>query len=290
MESVIETMKKRFSVRGYDDKIVEENKRKKLIEYLESYRKGPFGNTVRFQLVDISEIDSGELKAFGTYGMIRGAKLYLAGAVKKVDGAMEDFGYCMESAILKAAELGISTCWLGGTLNRNTFAEKIGLQEDEVIPAVTPLGYPGDKNTLLANVMRTFSPRSARSRTAHNRKDFGELFFEGNIKTPLEKEMDGKYEAVLESVRIAPSATNKQPWRIIKEKERDRDDFHFYMNEDRLYNNFFKDIKLQNMDLGIAMCHFDFASRELGLAGNWSFDKPGLDAGSLVYIASWIGK
>jgi nitroreductase len=283
MESAIKTIEKRVSVRGYIDRKVEEEKRKQLMEYLEFHKKGPFGNTVRFQLVDVSENNAGELKQFGTYGMIRNAKLYLAGAVKKENGAMEDFGYCMEGAILKATELGLGSCWLGGTLNRSAFASKIRLQENEVIPAVTPLGYPGDKNTLLVNVMRTISPRPARSR-----RDFVELFFEDNIKNPLEKEESGKYEAVLESVRIAPSATNKQPWRIIKEKG--RDSFHFYMNEDKLYNNFFKDIKLQNMDLGIAMCHFEFASQELELAGAWSFDKPDLDAGNLVYIASWIGQ
>lgn len=35
---------------------------------------------------------------------------------------------------------------------------------------------------------------------------------------PLEKEEAGNYEAALEMVRIAPSASNKQPWRILKKR------------------------------------------------------------------------
>jgi nitroreductase len=211
--------------------------------------------------------------------MIKGASLYLAGAVKKSTYAMEDYGYCMEAAILKAAELGISTCWLGGTFSRSNFAKLINLAADEVIPAVTPLGYPGDKSTLLAGLL-------GMARGNRSRKAFEELFFDSDFNTPLDAGgLDAKYRAALESVRLAPSASNKQPWRIIRDE--DKKTWHFYLNEDKLYNNVIKDIKLQNVDMGISICHFDMTVKELGLNGSWKAMKPGQSSGRLEYITSW---
>jgi hypothetical protein len=86
-------------------------------------------------------------------------------------------------------------------------------------------------------------------------------------------------------VRIAPSASNKQPWRVIKEKY--RFEFHFYLDEDPKYNSIFKDIKIQNIDMGIALCHFESAARELGLKGSLQVREPAIDAGKWKYCASW---
>ncbi len=281
MASIIEVIDNRFSNRAYSEKKVEESKKKILMEYITRHNKGPFGNTVRFQFVEIPEGDMSGLRSLGTYSMIKGAVLYLAGAVKKNENSMEDFGYCMETAVLKATELGIGSCWLGGTLNRGTFAGKIDLGRDEVIPAVTPLGYPGNKSSFIVGLL-------GMARGSRSRKGFEEIFFKGAIDNPLNKQELGPYETVLECVRLAPSASNKQPWRIIREK--DKNVFHFFLNEDKFYNNAFKGIKMQNIDIGIALCHFELTAKELGLKGSWETKNPVLDSGSLVYITSWSGK
>jgi len=281
MGSIIDVINKRFSNRAYADRKVEDILKKLLMDYILEHCKGPFGNMVRFAFVEVADGNSSELKKLGTYSMIKGATLYLSGAVKKGKNSMEDFGYCMEAAILKATELGISTCWLGGTLNRSSFSKKMDLGQEEVIPAVTPLGYPGDKSSFIVGLM-------GMSRGNRNRKSFDELFFERDINNPLNKKDLGKYGSVLEGVRLSPSASNKQPWRVIRDK--DKSIFHIYLNEDKIYNNLFKDIKLQNLDIGIAMCHFEIAARELGLDGSWETREPVLNSGNLVYIASWSGK
>ena len=51
---------------------------------------------------------------------------------------MEDFGYLMERVILYATALGLGTCWLGGTLTKSSFAEKIDLRAGEMF--VVPKG------------------------------------------------------------------------------------------------------------------------------------------------------
>jgi hypothetical protein len=279
MESIIDIINRRISVRGYLNRSVDDAIKNQIIEFADTHNKGPFGNTVRFGLVEATDSTGRELKSLGTYSMIKGAPLYLTGAVKQDANVMEDFGYCTEQVILKATEMGLGTCWLGGTLNRSTFAEKIGASDNEMIPGATPIGYPGVKNSLFVNL-------SGLGQGVRKRKEFDTLFFEGNSETPIDRLKLGKFELVLEAVRRGPSASNKQPWRVIKEKEKNT--FHFFMNEDKLYNNLFKGIKIQNMDMGIAMCHFDLTSKSLNLKGSWKTLKPSVDSADLVYIISWV--
>ena len=47
--------------------------------------------------------------------------------------------------MLKATELGVGTVFLAGTINRKAFEAAMAVGEDEVIFAVTPLGYPAEK-------------------------------------------------------------------------------------------------------------------------------------------------
>lgn len=279
MEKIFETIKKRYSVRTYETQPVESEKLQKLNEFLALNTKGPFESKVRFKLVELSEDTVTELKKLVSYGNVKGARMFIAGSVVKGKYAMEDFGYCMEKNILMATSLSLGTVWLGGSLNRSTFASILGASDEEVIPAVTPLGYPSDKRSVVDKLIHTLSG-------GKNRKEFGELFYSENLSTPLDKAICGKYYDALEAVRLAPSASNKQPWRIIKEKG--KNNFHFYLNEHPT-NNVMKDIKIQNNDMGIAMCHFELTAREQGLEGAWHVDRPDLPMGNLVYIVSWKG-
>ena len=278
--NIVESIHKRYSVRTYSDQRIEEHKLKHLKQFMEENMKGPFGNMVRLQIVDASEVSKDELKQLGTYGFIKGGKVFIAGAVRTGAYAMEDFGYCMEKAILEATKLGLGTVWLGGFLSRSAFGQKLNLLEDEVIPGVTPIGYAAENRTMVDKLVRTMSRGS-------KRKSFEELFFEGSISTPLQSQSCGEYLDVLEAVRWAPSASNKQPWRIIKEEGGNT--FHLFLKEDKVYNNSIKGVRMQNVDMGIAMCHFEMAALELGLAGVWKVVNQELSADNRTYIASWIG-
>jgi nitroreductase len=281
MKNVLTTIHDRVSVRTYQARKPDQAARKDLGDFMRALTRGPFGNPLRFQFVEVADGDLGGLKELGTYGMIRGAHLYIAGAVKRGDKDMEDFGYCMESVLLKATELGLGTVWLAGFLNRSAFGEKIALGEDEALPAVSPVGYAAENRPLREKLIRGVL-------RASSRRDFDALFFEGRPGNPVNKPALGPYLEVLEAVRLAPSASNKQPWRIVKETGSNT--FHLYLSEDEAYNRSIRNIRVQNLDMGIALCHFDLASRDLGLKGEWVEAKPGLDAGDLVYIASFREK
>jgi len=88
-------------------------------------------------------------------------------------------------------------------------------------------------------------------------------------------------------VRLAPSASNRQPWRILKEKRSNI--FHFYLERAKIYAKAIKRIDMQKVDMGIAMCHFELAARELGLTGSWQQQGNQTNREDKEYIISWTG-
>jgi hypothetical protein len=272
----IETIRKRVSCRSFDGRALDDRTKEQLRAFFRENTRGPFGNLLRFELVDLTEAERTELKSLGTYGVIKGASLFIAGAVTRGTRAMEDFGFCMERNILFAMALGLGTCWLGGTLNRAGFARKIGLTAEELMPAISPVGYLAEKRSLTDRAFR-FMAKSDR------RKPREELFFDGQPGNPLVKDKTGAFEQALEAVRIGPSASNRQPWRIIREGAA----FHFFLARTPGYDKMLGEIRLQEVDMGIALCHFELAAGELETRGSWREAKPSFDAGAWEYVLSW---
>jgi len=279
MESMIEAIHKRKSVRTYTDQPIEKEKRERILDLFQQNQYGPFGNKVRFKLIDLDAMQQKEVKTLGTYGFINGAKLFIISAVKEDSRAMVDVGYCFEKIILSAANLGLGTCWMGGTFKRASFSKQINVSSGEVVPIVSPIGYAHEKRTLRDRALR----RMAKGDT---RKPWQDLFFNGDMDSPLSNETAGKYSTILECVRLGPSATNFQPWRIIKESEKDV--FHLFLKRTKGYNKAPNTADLQRIDMGIAMCHFDVVAHEMSLSGKWEDQKPNRDMGNIEYIISWI--
>jgi hypothetical protein len=281
---VTEIIQKRFSCRTYIDKPIAEEEQEHLSDYLSATGAGPFGGAVRFKLIAATDQDRKALKGLGTYGFIKGATAFIVGAVGPSRKNLEDFGYMMESVILFATDMGLGTCWLGGSFTRSRFAKKISATVEELVPAVTSVGYILKKRQSGVTVRQIVG--------GHNRQPWENLFFREKFGIPLLSDEAGPYAVPLEMVRIGPSASNKQPWRIIK----DGDSWHFYMQRTRGYGNTltFKLLNiadLQRVDMGIAMCHFEMTAGELGLKGRWDIKEPKIEkpASLCEYTASWIG-
>jgi nitroreductase len=284
MQSMIEAINRRVSVRSYTDRPIEQDKKQEMINLLESTNEGPFRNMVSFTLIDFSELDKNEIRSLGTYGFISGAKLFIVSAVKDGFGAMDsaralvDLGYCFERVILTATNLGLGTCWLGGTFKRANFAKRINASEDDIVPAISPIGYARDRRTIREMAVRRFA-------NSDQRKPWEELFFDGDMNTPLSKESAGAYAVPLECVRLGPSASNNQPWRVVYQKQHGA--FHFYLKRNWGYDKLNGKIDLQLVDMGISMCHFELSAREKGLTGTWEVAKPDLGTGDAEYMVTW---
>ncbi len=113
------------------------------------------------------------------------------------------------------------------------------------------------------------------------------MFFDGRWDSPLEKSAAGGYAIPLEMVRRAPSSTNKQPWRIL----RDEGAFHFYLQRSPGYQMMTSAADLQRIDMGIAMCHFEMTARELALGGHWAeidFRRAESLPKRIEYVVSWV--
>lgn len=281
-ESVVNIIRRRKSIRTYLDTPIEENKKEILNKFIADNVVGPFGTKSRFVFITSTEQDKESLKGLITYGMIKNPTGFIIGAIENSPHNLEDYGYLMEKNILKVTDLNLGTCWLGGTFNSSGFAQKVALQNNEVIPAVTPVGYPVPKTTLVDSVIRN-------STGADKRKPWSSLFFNKDEKQ-LSVEQAGSYATSLEMVRLAPSASNLQPWRIIKEP--DLNTYHFYIKRNPgLKQIFFMKSDLQRVDIGIAMCHFELAANEERLQGAWKINDPRLGGmtDKLEYITTWIG-
>ncbi len=283
---VTEIIQKRYSCRTYAATPISKAHHASLDAFLSENRTGPFGAGVRFKLITASTSEQTDLKDLGTYGVIKNPTGFIIGAVKDGPNSLEDFGYAMEKNILLAARLGLGTCWLGGTFTKSTFADKMNAGDDESIPAVTATGYIASGKSLLEKTMRWGAG-------ADNRKSRQTLFFKNAFDHPLSPEESGDWNTPLEMVRIGPSASNRQPWRIVKQS--DRPVFHFYMQRSKGYKTrnriLFGMADLQRVDMGIAMCHFEMTAVDRGLDGQWHFEEP--DIGNLPeqtsYVASWEG-
>lgn len=257
--SMIENMKKRISIRTYKKESLSLPLKEKMELAFED-NQGPFGGVVRFKLIEKELTQRAEGVKLGTYGVIKGTSTYVAAVIPKGNRDLEDFGYVMEKLILKATSLGLGTCWLGGTFNKGEFSKAIAQKEEEILPCVTPIGYPAEKRSLLEAAMRLGAG-------SKHRKSWPEIFFHKKFGQPLLEDEAGEYVTPLEMVRIAPSASNKQPWRIIMGQGK----FHFYLQPTKGYSKILG-FEIQRVDMGIAMCHFELAAQELGLKGKWIID------------------
>lgn len=281
---VTEVIEQRFSCRTYFEKPIKEDKRQMLAEFISSNGIGPLGTPVRLKLVAATEQDRSFLKGLGTYGIIRGATGFIIGAVRHSKNNLEDYGYLMERVVLFATDIGLGTCWLGGTFTRSRFAKKISAIGGEIVPAVASIGYIAERGRSVVTMRKLVG--------AHNRQPWENMFFRERFGNPLSPDDAGAYAVPLEMLRIGPSATNKQPWRIIK----DGNTWHFYLQRTKGYSNSFtfkllRLADLQRVDMGIAMNHFELTASETGLKGKWAVREPQVTKPDSLteYTVSWVG-
>jgi len=273
--SIEESVKKRYSVRNYKEQEVELDKRKAIESFVNSL-DNPFGKKVNFHYLNNREMMNEE--KLGTYGVIKGAMQYIGTTIKLEPMALEALGYELEAVILYLAHLGLGTCWLGGTFNRKGFAKAMNIEEDEIFPIITPYGYAATKKHMKEVVMRKMIK-------ADQRKEWNQLFYINDFQSPLTKEKAGELEVPLEMVRLGPSASNKQPWRILIKDNA----CHFYEYKQPGYSDSFP-YDIQRVDMGIAAAHFDFSVKEKGLKGYFDTEcVPELELPDhMEYVFSWI--
>lgn len=276
-------VRQRYSCRTHDPVPINPEDLSSLTAFINQHTVGPFGNVVRCKIVAAAENDRSELSKLGTYGFIKDPAGFIIGIVNDRPYSLEDFGYLLELYILRATEIGIGTCWLGGSFTKSRFARISDLSPSEIMPSVISMGYPANQKGWLERIARIYIG-------ADRRLPWEEIFFSGSLDSPLNPIEAGEYQEALEMLRLAPSASNKQPWRIIKVG----DDWQFYLKRSRRYPSLGANLiigmsDLQRVDMGIAMAHFELSAREGGLNGSWIVerDNPMIEIDEIEYLVTW---
>ena len=268
---ISKSIKERSSVRTYSDREVEGEKLERIRAYLKDLEAEGNSN-YRFQIINTRL--EGKL---GTYGVIKNAKYYIGAVAREENLDLVRLGYLFEKLIIYLTGEGLGTCWLGGTFNRGDLGQLISLEENEGIVALTPFGYGQEKRSLVDASMRKMI-------RADTRKPFEEIFFsleEGQVK-PLNKSGLGPYEEALEGLRIAPSASNKQPWRILVDKH----GYNLYLERTKNYGDKLA-YDIQYLDMGIAQYHFQAILSEKNIRGEFK-DLKKENLGEWIYISTWL--
>jgi hypothetical protein len=203
--------------------------------------KGPFDHSFEFTYY-LNKLRSQKGKKIGTYGLIKNPPLFVGGTCNNDPESIIDYGYSMQRLILEYTKNGYNTCWLGGTFNRKHFKKDI--PENEIIPAITPVGYAAESRSIIDKSFRSVAQSNTRFslKQLFKRYDGEELTF---------KE-DNVILQSLSLVRRGPSASNKQPWRGFVDDCK----VHYYIKRTPRYPAISMGYDIQLLDMGIALCNF----------------------------------
>ena len=145
-----EIIRERRSIREYEAKPVP---RDELLKVLEAGRMAPSSRNK--QNWNITVVENEELRhklVEASLGQPLAAKapamivLWATGGLVMSCGqitATVDCSIALSFMMLKAAELGLGTCWMGG-YDPEAVKKVLGLPEDAAVVAMTPIGYPAE--------------------------------------------------------------------------------------------------------------------------------------------------
>ncbi len=272
---IADTIRARVSCRTFEDRLLMQEDKGKLLSFCRAIHTGLKGEKLEYRIVEFTAEEL-KNKKISAYGLIKNARTFLVGAIDKSDSYHVSYGYAVEHIVLKATELGIGTCWVG--YYDPYVIKDTKIDENQAIPAVIIVGYASAQQNLLEKIAR-FAIQASR------RHDWNRQFFLGDFATPLSMGKAGPYSEALELLRLAPSAGNTQPWRIVRET--DRQVFYFFK---KVVNPGYEKKRLHDIDIGIAMCHFALGAAKSGLTGHWVREESEIAdlPDRTEYVISWI--
>jgi len=270
--NITEIIKSRYSCRTFIQTALKPADKENLESFIVENGKGLGDEAVNFKIIEKNDSDK-QLKL--NYGMIQGHNTYVLGTSKSLIDSRVNYGYLLEKVVLKATEMGISTCWIG--YFDYSYFNEISIEEGFEIPSIIIVGYSEDKQPYLDKFVRF-------AINASKRTSWDKLFFDYKLRTPVNPERISKYYEPLEMVRLAPSSGNTQPWRVFFDES--ENEFHFFKKS---VSKRYELRGLHDIDMGIALSHFELTSLQTGLSGTWLKHANGIvkSIDDLQYIRTW---
>ena len=243
---IIQAIEKRISCRAFTNQPIEQEKLDALMQEAARINEE---TGLHFQVYgpreDGTAIDMSE-KMFAA-----NPPCYAALVAKKDPIEEEKLGYYGEKLVLCAEMMGLSTCWVASTYNRET--TRVELAEGEVLHDVIPIGY--------APAKMPFKQRTIRAGIRSRSKAL-EDFYRGPAK--LNNAPDW-IRACIDAVFKGPSAINEQPVVFVQ----DDVDGPVRAELARVKTG------MEYTDLGIAKYHFEVVAEACGITGTWEWGAGG---------------
>lgn len=221
-EILYDAIFKRRSIRNYDSSALDKETIKSVSNFLENLN--PIYGDIKTEFKIISSGDVNKR-------MMRQAPYYIAAFSENKEGYLTNIGFIFQQVDLYLSANGIGCCWQGIPKPKGDILK--GSKLEYVI--VLAFGKPNE--ALYRENISEFK-----------RKDIHKI-----------SDING-LEELLEPARLAPSATNSQPWFF----KGDENSIHAYC----IKPNFLKALivkKWNHIDMGIALCHLKLAAEHFGL-------------------------
>jgi len=235
-------LRQRQSIRSFSEKPIPEDLVKKLmaeITDINTHRAG-----LHFSLVTD---DSRPFEGFSaSYGMLRGVRNFVACIVDStVRNVWIEAGYAAQQFVMFAVELGLGTCYVGGTFKRD--AVNLQMRAGWKLPFVVAFGYPEEKEGMISKFAVKF---------LHRKKTSYIDFLADRSESALHFVNQNEWmKSGLEGLDSAPSSINRRPVRIAIEN-----------NTVKAYVE--KPSADMLIDLGIGLWNFESASGGFFEIGN----------------------
>jgi nitroreductase len=170
---LMDVLRERRSVRSFREGGVE---KEKLNMVLEAARIAPsWQNKQCWSFIVVSDKEIIKKLGDNINGWLKGAPLAIvacgdprqSGERNGIQYYLVDVSIAMQQLVLAATDLGLGTCWLG-VFDEATVRQTLAIPDGIKVVAITPLGYPAEKEGLRDRMTRTLIG-------SKNRKDMAEI-------------------------------------------------------------------------------------------------------------------
>lgn len=235
----LQLIERRHSVRHYASEIDEATlaQVRDICQRLETFNSCP----LELRLLPGTEVHQALRGYLGAYGRVI-SPWYIAVLAPGEKDSLLNIGYSCQRVILEMTALNLGTCWIGGMYKKESLEESLNLERDKGIRTLIAWGRPSQAGKDSGRQGKRLAPEKI-------------AVFDGDQTTSRYP-----WRAVLEAVRWAPSAINRQPWRLWFTAKA----VHVFSVAKRIGRKF------TPIDMGIALCHLELACKQLAIAGKIS--------------------
>lgn len=244
IEELYQSIFRRKSIRKYNGQELSQETLKEIESFWEQTEQIDSDEPIIMRILPANNI---KMRVGITYN----APYYIAVYADDTKKGLVNLGFRLQQMDLWLSAHGISACWL----HMMTPDEENSMVDGMPCQITMSIGYTEEK--------------LHRSESAEFKR-----------KTLDQITNGGDYDTELESVRIAPSATNSQHWYFEQNGSR----IQAYMNQGYTGGDVYR--KLHEMDMGIALCHLYLAASHNGMFKGFEYENEGTNKQDRDYILS----